>query len=52
MKLSAPVTHPPKPLTYNDFARLAIPISTHEKPIPRRALKEVLVKVIDDPKPI
>jgi hypothetical protein len=51
MKLSAPATHPPKPLTYVDSARLAILISTQEKPVLCRALKEVWVKVIGDPKP-
>jgi hypothetical protein len=36
---------------YADFARLAPPNSAHERPVPGRALKEVIVKVIGDPKP-
>jgi hypothetical protein len=47
----APPAFPPKPLTYADSSRLALAHSTQEKPVPSRALKEVLVKVVDDPKP-
>ncbi len=50
-KLSAAATLPLKPSTYADSARLAMPLSTQEKPVSSRALKEVLVKVIGDPKP-
>ncbi len=50
-KLSALAALPPKPLTYTDFTCLAIPFSTQEKPVPSRALREVLVKVIRNLKP-
>ncbi len=42
---------PLKPSTYAYSAHLALAHSTQEKPVPSRALKEVLVKVVDDPKP-
>ncbi len=42
---------PQKPLTYADSTRYALAHSTQEKPVPSRALKEVLVKVIKDPRP-
>jgi hypothetical protein len=42
---------PPKPLTYANSARLALAHSTQDKPVPSWELKEVLVKVVDDPKP-
>ncbi len=51
MKLSTHATLLPKSTTYADSARFAAPLSTQEKPVPSRALKEVLVKVIGDPKP-
>jgi hypothetical protein len=41
----------PKTSTYADHARLALFQSVHEKPVPGIALKEVMVKVIGDPKP-
>ncbi len=50
-KISAPPALPQKPSTYAHSARLALAHSTHEEPVPSRALKEVLVKVVDDPKP-
>ncbi len=37
--------------SYADLARLAPYQGAHEKPVPTRALKEVTVKVIEDPKP-
>jgi hypothetical protein len=49
-KLSAPASLPPKPLTYADSACLAMHLRTQDKYVPSRALKEVLVKVIGDPK--
>jgi hypothetical protein len=50
-KISAPPAFPQKPSTYANSARLALAHSTIEKPVPSRALKEVLVKDVDDPKP-
>jgi hypothetical protein len=50
-KLSAPTAMQPKPSTYADHTRLAPPQSFHEKPVPGRALKEVTVTFIGDPKP-
>ncbi len=50
-KISAPPALPQKPTTYADSTCLALAHSTEEKPVPSRALKEGLVKVIDDPKP-
>lgn len=50
-KLSAPTAALPRPMSYADQARLAPPQNVHEKPVPSRALKEMTVKVIDDPKP-
>ncbi len=50
-KISATPAFPQKPSTCADSARLALTHSTQEKPVPSRALKEVLVKVIDDAKP-
>jgi hypothetical protein len=41
----------PKPYTYANHARLAPPQIVHEKSVPGRALKEVTVTVIGDPKP-
>ncbi len=49
-KISAPPAFPQKPSTYADSARLALTHSTQEKPVPSRALKEELVKVVDDAK--
>jgi hypothetical protein len=49
-KLYVPLAILPKPLTYSDSARLALTHSTHEKLVPSRALKEVLLKVIEDSK--
>jgi hypothetical protein len=49
-KISAPPAFPQKPSTYADSARLALTHSTLEKPVPSRALKEVLVKVVNDAK--
>ncbi len=49
-KLSAPTAVPLKPSTYADSARLAMAYSTHDKPVPSRTLKELLVKVVEDPK--
>ncbi len=46
-----PLVHLPKPLTYTDSACLALAYSTQEKPVPSRALKTVLVKVVKKPKP-
>ncbi len=46
--LSAPLLKTP---FLPDQARKAAPQGAHEKPVPGRALKEVTVKVIDDPKP-
>jgi hypothetical protein len=37
-----------RPSTYADSACLALPCRAQEKPVPRRVLKEVLVKVIKD----
>ncbi len=50
-KVSAPPILPPKPSTYANSARLALTHRTQEKPVPSRALKELLVKVVDNPKP-
>jgi hypothetical protein len=50
-KISAPRAFPQKPRTYADSARLALTHSTREKPVSSRALKEVLVEVVDDAKP-
>jgi hypothetical protein len=50
-KLSAPAALTPKPLTYANTARLAMPLSTQDKPVLSKAVKEVWVKVIGDPKP-
>jgi hypothetical protein len=50
-EISAPPALPQKPSTYGNSARLALAHSTLEKPVLSRALKEVLVKVVDDPKP-
>ncbi len=49
-ELSSPTISPPKPLTYADFACLAILLSSQEKLFPSKALNEVLVIVISDPK--
>jgi hypothetical protein len=50
-KLSAPTAMLLKPSTYADHARLAPSQIVHEEPFPGRALNEVTVKVIVDPKP-
>jgi hypothetical protein len=50
-KLSAPTAMLSKSPTYADCARLAPSQSILEKPVPGRALKEVMVTVIDVPKP-
>ncbi len=50
-QISAPPALPQKPSTYADSDCPALAHSTQEKPVPSRALKEVLVKVVNDPKP-
>jgi hypothetical protein len=50
-KLSALTAMLPIPSTYADHTRLAPSQSDHEKPVPGRALNEVTVKDIGDPKP-
>ncbi len=50
-KITAPPALLPKPSTYANSARLAQAHSTQEKLVLSRALKEVLVKVVNDPKP-
>ncbi len=50
-KLAGPPLTLPKPSTYANLAHLALVHSVHEKPIPSRALKEVTVKIIGQPKP-
>ncbi len=50
-KLFALTAMLPKLPTYEDRARLALSRSILEKPVPGRALKEVTVTVLDDPKP-
>jgi hypothetical protein len=50
LKLSAPATALPRSMSYTDQARLAPPQNVHEKLVPSRGLKEMTVKVIDDPR--
>ncbi len=50
-KLSAPQAPPPAPSFYADSACLTMPHGVYEKLVPSRALKEVTVKVMNDPKP-
>jgi hypothetical protein len=50
-KLSALAAMLPKPSTYTDQALFATSQSVVEKPVSCRALKEVTVTVIRDPKP-
>jgi hypothetical protein len=37
--------------TYADHARLSLSQAFHKKPVPSRALREEMVKVVDDPNP-
>jgi hypothetical protein len=48
--ISAPLALILKPSTYANSACLVLDHSTKEKPVPSRVLKEVLGKVVDDPK--
>ncbi len=46
--LSAPPALSPRPTTYADSVRLATSLDTQEKPVPSRAIKKVLIKVIGE----